>query len=223
MAGDVVIVKPGSQFPVDGVILQGSYSVDQSLLTGESIPVEKNFGDEVIGGTMNKSGWFRFKATRVGRDTALAQIVRLVEEAQGSKASVQRLADRISAYFVPTVLALGVVAFLAWYISGSGLVFGLTVFIAVLIIACPCALGLATPTAVMVGTGLGAENGILVRDAETLERACQIDTIIFDKTGTLTRGRAEVKEVISLSSSYSGVDILKLAAAAEKRSEHHLS
>ncbi len=219
----MVIVKPGSQFPVDGVILQGSYSVDQSLLTGESIPVEKNFGDEVIGGTMNKSGWFRFKATRVGRDTALAQIVRLVEEAQGSKASVQRLADRISAYFVPTVLALGVVAFLAWYISGSGLVFGLTVFIAVLIIACPCALGLATPTAVMVGTGLGAENGILVRDAETLERACQIDTIIFDKTGTLTRGRAEVKEVISLSSSYSGVDILKLAAAAEKRSEHHLS
>ena len=223
IVGDAVIVKPGGRIPVDGVILDGSSSVDQSLLTGESIPVEKNIDDEVIGGTMNKSGWFKFRATKVGKDTALAQIVRLVEEAQGSKAPVQRLADRISAYFVPIVLAIGVVAFLVWYLSGAGLVFGLTVFIAVVIIACPCALGLATPTAVMVGTGLGAENGILIRDAETLERACQIDTIVFDKTGTLTRGKPEVTDIISLSNPYSGNDILKLAAAVEKRSEHHLS
>ena len=221
--GDAVIVKPGGSVPVDGVILNGSSSVDQSLLTGESIPVEKNIGDEVIGGTMNRGGWLKFKATRVGKDTALAQIVRLVEEAQGSKAPVQRLADRVSSYFVPAVLAIGVVTFLAWYLSGSGLVFGLTAFIAVVIISCPCALGLATPTAVIVGTGKGAENGILIRDAATLERACQVDTIVFDKTGTLTRGKPEVTDVISLSNPTTIDEILKLAAAAEKRSEHHLS
>jgi len=223
IVGDAVIVKPGGSVPVDGVILDGSSSVDQSLLTGESIPVEKNIGDEVIGGTMNKGGWLKFKATKVGKDTALAQIVRLVEEAQGSKAPVQRQADRVSAYFVPAVLAIGVVTFLAWYLSGSGLVFGLTAFIAVVIIACPCALGLATPTAIMVGTGKGAENGILIRDAATLERACQVDTIVFDKTGTLTRGKPEVTDIIPLSNPYSSDEILKLAAAAEKRSEHHLS
>ncbi len=223
IVGDIVIVKPGGTVPVDGLVLEGSSAVDQSLLTGESIPVEKDIGDEVIGGTMNKSGWLKFKATKVGKDTALAQIVRLVEEAQGSKAPVQRLADRVSAYFVPAVLAIGVISFLAWYVSGSGLVFGLTAFIAVVIIACPCALGLATPTAVIVGTGKGAENGILIRDAATLERACQVDTIVFDKTGTLTRGKPEVTDVIPLSSPYSSDDILKLAAAAEKRSEHHLS
>ncbi|MCK4963530.1 MAG: heavy metal translocating P-type ATPase, partial [Dehalococcoidia bacterium] len=223
IVGDAIIVKPGGSVPVDGVILDGTSSVDQSLLTGESIPVEKNIGDEVIGGTMNKGGWLKFKATKVGKDTALAQIVRLVEEAQGSKAPVQRLADRVSAYFVPAVLAIGVVTFLAWYLSGLGLVFALTAFIAVVIIACPCALGLATPTAVIVGTGKGAENGILIRDAATLERACQVDTIVFDKTGTLTRGKPEVTDVISLSNPYSSDEILKLAAAAEKRSEHHLS
>jgi len=223
IVGDAVIVKPGGSVPVDGVILDGSSSVDQSLLTGESIPVEKNIGDEVIGGTMNKGGWLKFSATKVGKDTALAQIVRLVEEAQGSKAPVQRLADRVSAYFVPAVLAIGVVTFLAWYLSGSGLVFALTAFIAVVIIACPCALGLATPTAVIVGTGKGAENGILIRDAATLERACQVDTIVFDKTGTLTRGKPEVTDVISLSNPTTSDEILKLAAAAEKRSEHHLS
>lgn len=223
IVGDVVIVKPGGSVPVDGAILDGSSSVDQSLLTGESIPVEKNVGDEVIGGTMSKGGWLKFKATKVGKDTALAQIVRLVEEAQGSKAPVQRLADRVSAYFVPAVLAIGVVTFLAWYLSGSGLVFGLTAFIAVVIIACPCALGLATPTAVIVGTGKGAENGILIRDAATLERACQVDTIVFDKTGTLTRGKPEVTDIIPLSNPQSSDDILKVAAAAEKRSEHHLS
>ena len=223
IVGDAIIVKPGGSVPVDGVILDGSSSVDQSLLTGESIPVEKNIGDGVIGGTMNKGGWLKFKATKVGKDTALAQIVRLVEEAQGSKAPVQRLADRVSAYFVPAVLAIGLVTFLAWYLSGSGLVFALTTFIAVVIIACPCALGLATPTAVMVGTGKGAENGILIRDTATLERACQVDTIVFDKTGTLTRGKPQVTDIIPLSNPYSSNEILKLAAAAEKRSEHHLS
>jgi len=223
IVGDAVIVKPGSGIPVDGIVLEGSSSVDQSLLTGESIPVEKNIDDEVIGGTMNKSGWLKFRATKVGKDTALAQIVRLVEEAQGSKAPVQRLADRVAAYFVPIVLAIGVITFLAWYLSGSELIFALTAFIAVVIIACPCALGLATPTAVIVGTGLGAENGILIRDAETLERACKVDTIVFDKTGTLTRGKPEVTDIIPLSNPHSSDDILRLAAAAEKRSEHHLS
>ena len=223
LVGDAVIVKPGGGIPVDGVVVEGSSSVDQSLLTGESIPVEKNIADEVIGGTMNKNGWLKFRATKVGKDTALAQIVTLVEEAQGSKAPVQRMADRVAAYFVPIVLAIGVIAFLAWYLSGSGLIFALTAFVAVVIIACPCALGLATPTAVMVGTGLGAENGILIKDAETLEKACKVDTIVFDKTGTLTRGKPEVTNIIPLSNPRSGDDILRLAAAAEKRSEHHLS
>jgi Cu+-exporting ATPase len=223
MVGDAVIVKPGGGIPVDGVVVEGSSSVDQSLLTGESIPVEKNVDDEVIGGTINKSGWLKFRATKVGSDTALAQIVKLVEDAQGSKAPVQRLADRVAAYFVPVVLAIGLITFLAWYLSGTGLVFGFTAFIAVVIIACPCALGLATPTAVIVGTGLGAENGILIKDAETLERASKVDTVVFDKTGTLTRGKPEVTDIIPISNPYSSDDILKLAAAAEKRSEHHLS
>ena len=223
IVGDEVILKPGGSVPVDGVILDGTSSVDQSLLTGESIPIEKNIGDDVIGGTMNKSGWVKFRATRVGKDTALAQIVRLVEEAQGSKAPVQRLADKVSAYFVPTVLAIGIVTFLAWYLLGHDLIFSLTAFIAVIIIACPCALGLATPTAVIVGTGKGAENGILIRDAATLERACQVDTIVFDKTGTLTRGKPEVTDIMPLNNPTSSDDIVKLAAAAEKRSEHHLS
>jgi len=223
MVGDAVIVKPGGGIPVDGVVVEGSSSVDQSLLTGESIPVEKNIDDEVIGGTINKSGWLKFRATKVGADTALAQIVKLVEDAQGSKAPVQRLADRVAAYFVPVVLAIGLITFLAWYLSGTGLVFGFTAFIAVVIIACPCALGLATPTAVIGGTGLGAENGILIKDAETLERASKVDTVVFDKTGTLTRGKPEVTDIIPVSNTYSSDDILKLAAAAEKRSEHHLS
>ncbi len=223
VVGDTAIVKPGGRVPVDGRVIEGSSSVDQSLLTGESVPVEKNVGDEVIGGTMNQSGWLKFQATRVGKDTALAQIVRLVEEAQGSKAPVQRLADRVSAYFVPAVLAIGVISFLAWYLSGSELSFALTAFIAVIIIACPCALGLATPTAVIVGTGKGAENGILIRDAATLERACKIDAIVFDKTGTLTRGKPVVTDIIPVSNPQTSDEILKLAAAAEKRSEHHLS
>ncbi len=222
LAGDEVVLKPGSAVPVDGVVVEGSSSIDQSLLTGESIPVDKAVGDEVIAGTMNKGGWLKFKATRVGADTALAQIIRLVEEAQGSKAPVQRLADKVSAYFVPIVLAIGVITFLAWYLSGSDLAFSLTAFIAVVIVACPCALGLATPTAVIVGTGKGAENGILIKDAVTLELACKVDTVVFDKTGTLTRGKPAVTDIITVSESYSEDAILGLAAVVEQRSEHHI-
>jgi len=222
LVGDEVVLKPGSAVPVDGIVVEGGSSVDQSLLTGESIPVDKAAGDEVIAGTINKGGWLKFKATKVGSDTALAQIVRLVEEAQGSKAPVQRLADKVSSYFVPVVLAIGIVTFLTWYLSGSDLAFSLKAFIAVVIVACPCALGLATPTAVIVGTGKGAENGILIKDAATLELACKMDTIVFDKTGTLTRGKPSVTDIIALSESYSGDEILGLAASVERRSEHHI-
>jgi len=218
--GDIIIVKPGEKIPVDGLLIEGHSSVDESMLTGESIPVEKTLGDEVIGATMNKTGSFKFKATKVGKDTVLAQIVRLVEEAQGSKAPIQRIADRISAYFVPTVLGIGIVAFLVWYFQGLGLSFALTVFIAVIIIACPCALGLATPTAIIVGTGLGAERGILIKSAETLERVHETDTVVFDKTGTLTEGKPRVTDVLSFNGD--AAILLKLAAIAEKRSEHPL-
>ena len=222
LVGDEVVLKPGSAVPVDGIVVEGNSSIDQSLLTGESIPVDESVGDEVIAGTINKGGWLKFEATKIGADTALAQIIRLVEEAQGSKAPVQRLADRVSAYFVPIVLAIGVITFLAWYLSGYDLSFALKAFIAVIIVACPCALGLATPTAVIVGTGKGAENGILIKDAATLEMACRVDTVVFDKTGTLTRGKPAVTDIIPLSESYSENAIVRLAAAVEQRSEHHL-
>ena len=221
--GDEVVIKPGSAVPVDGIVVEGSSSVDQSLLTGESIPVDKNIGDEVIAGTINKGGWLKFEAAKVGADTALAQIIRLVEEAQGSKAPVQRLADKVSSYFVPIVLAVGAVTFLAWYLSGSDLAFSLTAFIAVIIVACPCALGLATPTAVIAGTGKGAENGILIKDAATLELACKVDNVVFDKTGTLTRGKPVVTDVITVAESYSADEVLRIAAAVEQRSEHHIA
>ena len=222
LVGDEVVLKPGSAVSVDGFVVEGSSSIDQSLLTGESLPVDKAVGDEVIAGTINKGGWLKFEATKVGADTALAQIIRLVEEAQGSKAPVQRLADKVSAYFVPIVLAIGVITFLAWYLSGYDLSFALKAFIAVIIVACPCALGLATPTAVIVGTGKGAENGILMKDAATLELTCKVDTVVFDKTGTLTRGKPAVTDIIVLSESYSEDAILGLAAAVEQRSEHHI-
>lgn len=222
--GDIVAVKPGARIPVDGTVMEGSSSVDQSMLTGESLPVEKGVGDEVAGGTMNRSGWLKFTATKVGSDTALARIVQLVEEAQGSKAPVQRLADRISAYFVPAVLGIGIIAFLTWLgASAEGFVFALTIFIAVIIIACPCALGLATPTAIMVGMGIGAKNGILIRDAETLEGACHVDTLVFDKTGTLTKGTPGVTQIVASSNPGDEKEVLRMAAAAERRSEHHLS
>src|SRR5215218_2832336 len=190
--GDLVRVRPGEKVPVDGVVTEGHSALDESMLTGESLPVEKSAGDQVIGATLNKTGSFVFRATKVGRDTTLAQIVRLVEEAQGSKAPMQRLADTISSYFVPVVLVLAAVTFAVWLIFGPSPVFALTATIAVLIIACPCALGLATPTAIMVGTGKAAEYGILVRGGEALEMTRKIDTIVLDKTGTLTRGKPTV-------------------------------
>lgn len=221
IVGDVVLMKPGQKIPVDGKVVDGHSSVDESMISGESIPVEKTPGNEVIGATINKTGSFRFVATKVGKDTALAQIIRLVEEAQGSKAPIQELADKISAYFVPAVVLIGIIAFTMWLLVGQGFVFALTIAIAVLIIACPCALGLATPTAVMVGTGIGAQNGILIRSAQSLQLARNINTIIFDKTGTLTKGKPELTDVIKLDT-MSENDVLRFAAIAEKNSEHPL-
>jgi len=219
--GDEVLVKPGQKIPVDGIIVDGYSAVDESMLTGESIPVEKTVGDEVVGSTINKTGSFRFKATKVGKDTALAQIIKLVEQAQGSKAPIQALADVISAWFVPVVVVLALTAFGVWIIAGKSFIFALTVFIAVLIIACPCALGLATPTAVMVGTGLGAKNGVLIKSAEALQMAHKIDTVVFDKTGTLTRGEPELTDVMTFGE-WKQDSLLELAASVEKSSEHPL-
>ncbi|MBA7686557.1 Copper-transporting P-type ATPase [subsurface metagenome] len=221
--GDIVLVRPGERIPVDGVVHQGYSSVDESMITGESIPVEKKAGDQVIGSTINKTGSFEFEATKVGKDTALARIVRMVEEAQGSKAPIQRLADVIASYFVPIVVGIAVATFFVWYFTGPSpaLTFGLLNFVAVLIIACPCALGLATPTAIMVGTGKGAENGILVRNAEALERSHKIETILLDKTGTLTKGEPKVTDIITIPS-FTQEKVIQLAASAERGSEHPL-
>lgn len=221
--GELIVVRPGEKVPVDGVIRSGYSSLDESMLTGESLPVEKKMGDTVIGATINKTGAFTFEATKVGKDTMLSQIIRMVQEAQGSKAPIQRLADYISSIFVPTVISIGVVTFLLWYFFGSAetrFTFALVNFIAVLIIACPCAMGLATPTAIMVGTGKGAEQGILFKNAESLERAQKIDTIVLDKTGTLTRGEPKVTDIIARGMSEQ--ELLFLAGSAEKGSEHPL-
>lgn len=220
--GDIILVKPGQRIPVDGKVIEGYSSIDESMVTGESMPVEKTLNDTVIGGTINKAGSFKFKATKVGRETTLAQIIKLVEEAQGSKAPVQELADRIAGVFVPTVLAIACIAFFSWWILlGKGFVFGLTVFITVLIIACPCSLGLATPTAVMVGTGIAAENGIIIKNATSLQVARQIQVIIFDKTGTLTVGKPKVTHVVSFTEGEA--EVLRLAASLERKSEHPLA
>ncbi|MFY9450907.1 MAG: copper-translocating P-type ATPase, partial [Bacillota bacterium] len=219
--GDVVVVKPGERIPVDGEVVFGRTSIDESMLTGESIPVEKNVGDKVYGATINKNGTIRFKATRVGRDTVLGQIIKLVEEAQGSKAPIAKLADVISGYFVPTVIAIAVVAALLWFISGQSLVFSLTIFVSVLVIACPCALGLATPTAIMVGTGKGAEHGVLIKSGEALETAHKIDAIVFDKTGTITEGKPVVTDVLT-AGGVSEEELLRIAASSETGSEHPL-
>ena len=218
---DLVRVRPGEKVPVDGVVTEGRSALDESMLTGESLPVEKEPGDTVIGATLNKTGSFVFRTTKVGRDTTLAQIVRLVEQAQGSKAPMQRLADTISSYFVPVVLVLAALTFGAWFIFGPSPVFALTATSAVLIIACPCALGLATPTAIMVGTGKAAEYGILVRGGEALEMTRKIDTIVLDKTGTLTRGKPAVTAVMP-ADGLTERELLRLAAAAEVGSEHPL-
>jgi len=219
--GDIVLVKPGQKIPVDGTVVEGHSSVDESMLTGESIPVEKSAGDPVTGATINKTGSFTFEATRIGKDTALSQIIKLVEDAQGSKAPIQALADKIASVFVPTVMLIALAAFGIWLLAGQGFVFSLTIFIAVLIIACPCALGLATPTAVMVGTGIGAKNGILIKSAESLQSAHQVDAVVFDKTGTLTKGEPELTDVVSIDH-FPEDDLLQLAASVEKNSEHPL-
>jgi P-type Cu+ transporter len=221
-AGYILVVRPGEKVPVDGVITEGASALDESMLTGESIPVEKKPGDAVFGATLNRFGYFKFKATRIGQDSTLAQIIRLVEQAQGSKAPIQRLADRVAAVFVPAVLGIALLTFLVWFfLGGQSFIFALTAFIAVLVIACPCALGLATPTAIMVGTGKGAQNGVLIKSAEALERAHKIQTVIFDKTGTLTRGKPVVTDIIALDTA-SKDEILSLAASVEKGSEHPL-
>ena len=221
--GDLILVRPGERIPVDGIVRDGYSSVDESMITGESIPAEKKAGDEVIGATINKTGSFQFEATKVGKDTMLARIVRMVEEAQGSKAPIQRFADVIASYFVPAVIGIAILTFVIWYIVGPApaLTFGLLNFVAVLIIACPCALGLATPTAIIVGTGKGAEHGVLIKNGEALERAHQIDTVLLDKTGTLTRGEPVVTDVVAAPFS-SPEEVLRLAASAEHSSEHPL-
>ncbi|MDO8589033.1 MAG: heavy metal translocating P-type ATPase [Armatimonadota bacterium] len=220
---DRIVVRPGERIPADGIVAAGSSVVDESIITGESIPVTKEPGDEVIGATINKMGSFTFRATRVGRDTVLAQIIRMVEEAQGSKAPVQRLADRISAYFVPVVMAIAALTFALWYLFGPEprLTYALLNLVAVLIVACPCALGLATPTAIIVGTGKGAERGILIKGGEALEIAHKLTAVVLDKTGTLTTGRPDVTDVVAVDMTQD--DLLRLTASAERRSEHPLA
>ena len=222
IAGDIVVVKPGERIPADGIVIEGHSSVDESMISGESMPVEKVTGSSVTGATINKTGAFKFRALKVGKDTVLAQIIRLVEEAQGSKAPIQQLADRISAYFVPAVLLIAIAAFIIWMLAGAGFAFALNIFICVLIIACPCALGLATPTGVMVATAVGANNGILIKNARSLELAHKIKTVVFDKTGTLTKGSPELTDIIAVNN-FNKADVLKYAAIAERRSEHPLA
>jgi len=222
--GDLIRVRPGEKIPVDGIIIEGESSIDESMVTGESMPTDKSKDDVVVGATMNKTGSFTFKATKVGQETMLAQIIKLVQEAQGSKAPIQRLADLVSSYFVPIVIMLAIATFVVWYVVGPfpALTFALLNTVAVLIIACPCAMGLATPTAIMVGTGKGAEHGILIKDAESLETAHKINTIIFDKTGTLTKGKPEVTDIIPIDSMTKD-ELLQLAGSIEKGSEHSLA
>lgn len=218
---DILIIKPGEKIPVDGIITDGHSSIDESMITGESIPVEKTKNDNVIGATINKDGLLKIKALKVGKDTVLSQIIRLVEEAQNSKAPIQRMADKVSSVFVPLVVLIAILTFIVWILIGPDpkFIFAMINFIAVLIIACPCALGLATPTAIMMGTGKGAEHGILIKNAEALEKAYKVDTIVLDKTGTLTKGKPEVTDIIKIKNEH----ILKLAAIVEKGSEHPLA
>ena len=221
--GDIIRIKPGERMPVDGLVTEGQTFVDESMMTGESVPIEKKVGDTITSATINQNGSIDYQATRVGSDTTLAQIVRLVEEAQGSKAPIAALADKISLYFVPIVLSLATLSALGWYfLAGESLSFSLSIFIAVLVIACPCALGLATPTAIMVGTGKGAENGILIKSGQALEAAYQLDTIVLDKTGTITVGKPSLTDLLPLSD-FNRSDLLRLIASAEQHSEHPLA
>lgn len=212
---DIVVVRPGEKIPVDGIIIEGMSAVEESMITGESVPIDKKAGDQVFGATISKTGFFKFKATKVGEESALSQIIKLVEEAQNSRAPIQRIADKIVAYFVPAVIVVAIISFLAWYfLQGSSFLFSLTALISVLVISCPCALGIATPTAVMAGTSKGAEMGILIKGGEFLEKAHKMNTIIFDKTGTLTMGKPQVTDVIG--------DVLKLAASLAQKTTHPL-
>ena len=221
--GDIIRIKPGERMPVDGLVTEGQTFVDESMMTGESVPIEKKVGDTITSATINQNGSIDYQATRVGSDTTLAQIVRLVEEAQGSKAPIAALADKISLYFVPIVLSLATLSALGWYfLAGESISFSLSIFIAVLVIACPCALGLATPTAIMVGTGKGAENGILIKSGQALEAAYQLDTIVLDKTGTITVGKPSLTDLLPLSD-LNRSDLLRLIASAEQHSEHPLA
>jgi len=221
--GDIILVKPGQKIPVDGIVIDGYSGVDEKAITGESIPTEKKIGDQVIGATINKTGVLKFKATKVGKDTMLSQIIKIVEEAMGSKAPVQLLADKVSFYFVPTVIIIALVAAILWFVVLHQVSISLTIFVAVLIIACPCALGLATPTAVMMGTGLAAKNGILIKSSDALEIAKDVDIVVFDKTGTLTKGEPVVTEIFSFDEKIKNEDILRIAASVEKNSEHPLA
>lgn len=217
----IVLVKPGEKIPVDGIVVEGHTSIDEAMLTGESMPVDKKAGDKVFAASINKNGMIKFKVTKVGQDTALAQIIKLVEDAQSSKAPIAQMADIVSGYFVPIVCAIALLTSLAWLISGESLTFGITIFISVLVIACPCALGLATPTAIMVGTGKGAENGILIKGGEALETAHKINTIVFDKTGTITEGKPEITDIFA-AEGVTSQRLLQLAGSAETGSEHPL-
>ena len=220
--GDIIVVRPGEKIAVDGKIVSGNTSVDEAMITGESIPVSKNSGDKVIGGSINKNGSIQFEATEIGKDTVLSQIIKLVEEAQGSKAPISRMADIVAGYFVPIVIGIATVTGIIWFMSGSGLTAALTFFISVLVIACPCALGLATPTSIMVGTGKGAENGILIKSGEALETAHKIKTVVLDKTGTITKGKPVLTD-LKVYNNFDGNEILQLAASAENNSEHPLA
>ncbi|MDE5993662.1 MAG: heavy metal translocating P-type ATPase, partial [Oscillospiraceae bacterium] len=219
--GDIVVSRSGESLAVDGEVIEGSAVVDESMLTGESVPIEKKVGDKVVGATINKNGFIKYRSEKVGEDTALSRIIKFVEEAQGTKAPIARLADTISAYFVPAVLALAVIACLGWLIAGESSEFCITILISVLVIACPCALGLATPTAIMVGTGKGAENGILIKGGEPLEQACKITTVVFDKTGTLTEGKPSVTDIFPYG--ISEEEFIRLTASGEAASGHPLS
>ncbi|BDA73959.1 cation-transporting ATPase [Calothrix sp. PCC 7716] len=223
--GDVILVRPGEKIPVDGEVIDGTSTIDESMVTGESVPIKKQPGDEVIGATINKTGSFKFKATRVGKDTVLAQIVQLVQQAQGSRAPIQRLADSVTGWFVPAVIAIALLTFMIWFNIMGNLTLALITTVGVLIIACPCALGLATPTSVMVGTGKGAENGILIKGAESLELAHKIKTIVLDKTGTITQGRPTVTDFVTTDGTANGneIKLLQLAASLERNSEHPLA
>ena len=221
--GDIFLVKPGSFIPVDGEVLEGYSSVDESAITGESVPVDKRIGDQVVSATVNKSGFLKCQAQKVGEDTTLQQIIHLVEEASASKAPIAKLADQISGIFVPVVIGIALITFIYWMVSGAGMEFSVSVAIAVLVISCPCALGLATPVAIMVGTGVGASQGILIKSGEALQAARGVDTVVLDKTGTITAGKLKVMEVSVLSDTYSHESILSIAAALEKKSEHPLA